>query len=298
MSPVRIELPGEHQLAGPVRDFLADLAFAGKAVHTLRAYRGDLAELAQHHAGGVEQIDAAVLRGYFAAIADLATTTRARKQATVAAFLRWAIRQELIDANPLDRLERVQVPAGVPRPVDPVRIDAVIAVIPKSNLRDRLLFEFLKHTGARVSEALGVHVEDLTMNPGDEHVVLHGKGGRVRTLLLDDPRLVNLLRRFLRETGYSHGPLFRAAKNWTGRPLRYSTVQELWARYRHLAGDPDLELHQLRHTHATELINGGVSVTTVRKRMGHRNLQTTLGYADLSDQVADDDLRSWQRRRR
>jgi integrase/recombinase XerD len=60
---------------------------------------------------------------------------------------------------------------------------------------------------------------------------------------------------------------------------------------------PYLELHQLRHTHATELINGGVPATTVRKRLGHRNLQTTLGYADLSDQVADDDLRSWQRRR-
>jgi integrase len=189
------------------------------------------------------------------------------------AFLRWAIRQELIDANPLDRLERVQVPAGIPRPVDPARIDAVIAAIPKANLRDRLLFEFLKHTGAMGSEALGGYVEDLTMSPGDEHVVLHGKGGRPRTLLLDELRLVNLLRRFLRETGYSRGPLFRAAKNWTGHPLRYSTVQELWARYR--SGDPDLELHQLRHTHATELINGGVPATTVRKRLGHRNLQTT-----------------------
>lgn len=213
MSPTRIELPGEHPLAGPVRDFLSDLAFAGKSPHTIRAYRGDLAELARHHAGDVAQLDAAVLRGYFAAIAELATSTRARKQATVAAFLRWAIRQDLIEANPLDRIDRVRVPAGVPRPVAPARIDRVIAVIPRANLRDRLLFDFLKHTGVRVSEALDIHVEDLRLNPGDEHVVIHGKGGRVRTLLLDDPQLVNLIRRFQRHAGYPHGPLFRAAKN-------------------------------------------------------------------------------------
>ncbi|GAA1585130.1 hypothetical protein GCM10009789_43510 [Kribbella sancticallisti] len=58
---------------------------------------------------------------------------------------------------------------------------------------------------------------------------IHGKGGRIRTLLLDEAQLVNLLRRFLRQTGYTHGPLFRAVKNWTGRPLGYSAAQALAA---------------------------------------------------------------------
>jgi site-specific recombinase XerD len=113
----------------------------------------------------VTGVDAAVLRSWSASIADLQQSTRARKQAAVAAFLRWAVRHELIDANPMDRFDRISVPAGVPRPVDPKRIDAVIAVIAKRKLRDRLLFEFLKALGCRVSEALGVHVEDLDLTP-------------------------------------------------------------------------------------------------------------------------------------
>jgi integrase/recombinase XerD len=94
-----------------------------------------------------------------------------------------------------------------------------------------------------------------------------------------------------------HDPLFRATRNWTGRPLTYSIVQELWAGYRELAGDPDLELHQLRHTHATELTNDGVSPRTIQKRLGHAKLQTTLVYAEHTDVTADNELRARQRRR-
>jgi integrase/recombinase XerC/integrase/recombinase XerD len=297
VSPAALTLPGGHPLSGQVRDFLADQEFAGKAAHTIRAYRGDLAQLAAHTDRDVTGVDAGVLRSWSTAIADLQQSSRARKQAAVAAFLRWAVRHELIAANPMDRFDRVAVPEGIPRAVDPARIDRVIGVIPKGKLRDRLLFEFLKTTGCRVSEALGVYVEDLDLTPGNEHVLVHGKGGRVRILLLDDQQLVNLLRRFLRETGWTHGPLFRAARNWTGRPLTYSTVQELWSRYRELAGEPGVELHQLRHTHATELTNAGVSARTIQKRLGHRKLQTTMIYAEHTDATADAELRARHRRR-
>jgi integrase/recombinase XerC/integrase/recombinase XerD len=297
VSPAALALAGEHPLSGTVRVFLADQEFAGRSLHTIRCYRGDLTELAQHTDAGVDGIDAGVLRSWSAATADLAVATRARKQASVAAFLRWAVRHELIEVNPMDRFDRVKVPDGVPRPVAPARIAAVIAKVPRGRLRDRLLFEFLAATGCRVSEALGVYIEDLDLTAGNEHVQVHGKGGRIRVLLLDDQRLVNLLRRFLRETGWTHGPLFRAERNWTGRPLTYSTVQESWARYRDLAGDPELELHQLRHTHATELTNDGVSPRTIQKRLGHRKLQTTLVYAEHSDATGDNELRARQRRR-
>ncbi|WP_427896722.1 tyrosine-type recombinase/integrase (plasmid) [Kribbella sp. GL6] len=287
----------EHPIAGQVRDFLADQEFAGKAAHTIRAYRGDLVQLAAHTDQDVTGVDAAVLRSWSASIADLQQSSRARKQAAVAAFLRWAVRHELIEANPMDRFDRVAVPEGLPRPVDPKRIERVIGVIPKAKVRDRLLFEFLQAVGCRAAEALGVHIEDLDLTPGNEHVLIHGKGGRIRIVLLDDQKLVNLLRRFLRATGWTHGPLFRAARNWSGRPLTYSTVQELWARYRELAGEPELELHQFRHTHATELNKDGVSPRTIQKRLGHRKLQTTMVYVDHSDDLADAELRARQRRR-
>jgi integrase/recombinase XerD len=54
-------------------------------------------------------------------------------------------------------------------------------------------------------------------------------------------------------------------------------------------------LHQLRHTHATEMVNDGVSLATIRKRLGHKNIQTTLRYAEQSDESADAELRAWRR---
>ena len=122
-----------------------------------------------------------------------------------------------------------------------------------------------------------------------------GKGGRRRTVLIDGDSLVAQLRTYLRHTGYRHGPLFRAEKNGRGGPLRYQSAQEHWARYC-AAASVDANLHQLRHTHATELVNAGVSLATIRKRLGHRNLQTTLRYTDQSDPVADAEMRAWRRR--
>jgi integrase len=134
------------------------------------------------------------------------------------------------------------------------------------------------------------------MTLDDEHIRVLGKGGKWRTVLLDDPRLVAQLRAFLRRTEYQHGPLFRAQKNGRGGPLRYQSAHHRWQKYCELAG-VSCTLHQLRHTHATELVNDGISLATIRKRLGHKNIQTTLRYAEQSDETADAELRAWRRRK-
>jgi len=148
-----------------------------------------------------------------------------------------------------------------------------------------------------VGEALALYTEDLDLTQDDEHLTVVGKGNQQRTVLLDDARLVQDVRAHLKRTGYTHGPLFRAAKNGRGGSLRYQSIQERWQRYCVRAGVA-CTLHQLRHSHATELVNEGVSLVTIRKRLGHKNLQTTLRYAELSDAAADAELRAWQRQRR
>jgi integrase/recombinase XerD len=58
-----------------------------------------------------------------------------------------------------------------------------------------------------------------------------------------------------------------------------------------------MEIHQLRHAHATELINSGVSIEAVRRRLGHASTETTQLYALLDDKVADAEIRAARRRR-
>ncbi len=175
-------------------------------------------------------------------------------------------------------------------------VQRILNAIPKRNLRDRVLFGVIAATGLRAAEALGIYVTDLALARDDEHLTVRGKGGRTRTVLLDDPGLVVLVHRYLREAGYTRGPLFRATRNHVGGPLRYSSAEELWSKYCGVAGEK-VSLHQLRHTHASELLSGGVPIDTVRKRLGHRHLAATLLYATKDDQTADDEIRAWRRRR-
>jgi integrase/recombinase XerD len=194
------------------------------------------------------------------------------------------------------RIERVRVPPPAARGLRTGEVERVLQAIPRTQPRDRLLFGLIACTGLRAGEALALYVEDLDLTPDDEHLSVLGKGERRRTVLLDDPQLVAMLRRYLKATGYQHGPLFRAQKNGTGGPLSYQSAQRRWAAYCAKAGIT-ATLHQLRHTHATELVNDGVSLATIRKRLGHKNLQTTQRYAEQTDNAADHELRQWRRRK-
>ena len=211
MAAVRQVVPSR-RLSRAIEDFLTDLTHANRSPTTVRAYRSDLAAFARQFTGPPENITAEVLRDYFATLTHLAPATRARREASLGSFLRWAYRQDLITANPMDRLDRVHLEPPPPRGVPRTQVEQILAAIPRDRARDRLLFRLLAETGLRVGETLGLHVDDLNLTVDDEHISVTGKGGRRRTVLLDEPRLVAELRRYLEATGYTHGPIFRAER--------------------------------------------------------------------------------------
>jgi integrase/recombinase XerD len=193
MDPVVIEELGQvRPLSRHIGDFLSDLANAGASGHTLRAYRGDLTQFAAHHDGA---IGAVPVRAYLAEVAGLAPSTRKRKRAAVASFCRWAVRHDLLSVNPMDKIDTIKVPKRLPRPAAAADVAKVLAMIcsrrprkdlPLDRLRDRVLFETAYACGARAAEVCGLHLADLDLRLDDEHVRIHGKGGTVRTVLLDD----------------------------------------------------------------------------------------------------------------
>src|SRR5215471_11497507 len=256
---VRDVLPG-HPLAGHIDDFLADLANANKPRNTIRAYRSDLIGFVVHHDGDIAGLTAAPVRAFLREIAGQAPSTRKRKRAAVASFCRWAVRHELLAASPMDRVDAIEVPRTLPRPAAAADVAAVLEAIcsrrprtdvPLGVLRDRVLFEMAYVCGARASEACGMYVEDLDLRVDDEHARVHGKGGTVRTVLLDDRGYVALLRLYLARSGYTAGPLFRASINGRGGPLSYDAAHSRWEKYCAAAGI-EIGIHQLRHAHATE----------------------------------------------
>jgi len=98
---VRDVLPG-HPLARHIDDFLTDLANANKPRNTIRAYRGDLIGFAAHLDGEIGGLTAAPIRAFLGEIVGQAASTR--KLAAVASLCRWAVRHELLEASPMDRI--------------------------------------------------------------------------------------------------------------------------------------------------------------------------------------------------
>jgi len=279
-------------------EFLTDLENAGRSPHTIVNYRCDLRRLIQFAPEGLHALGPARLRLYFTSLAGKAPATRARAQASANAFLSWCYKHDLIPANPMHKLDRIKPPEYRPRPLDPRTIRKILKAIPKHNLRDRLLFTLIAETGLRVSEALGIYVEDLVLTPDDEQIIVRGKGGRTRTVMLyAAPQSLQLLRRYLRRSGITSGALFRGdpARGGSNLPLHYRTAHHAWCRYCRRAG-VHANIHALRHTFATRLLNEGVSLAVVRKLLGHRNMQTTLRYADVTDATVKRELMTRHRR--
>jgi site-specific recombinase XerD len=99
-------LPG-HPLARHIDDFLTDLANANKPRNTIR---GDLIGFAAHYDGEITGLSATPIRAFLGEVAGQAPSTRKRKRAAVASFCKWAVRHELVDASPTDRIDTIEVP--------------------------------------------------------------------------------------------------------------------------------------------------------------------------------------------
>ncbi len=119
-----------HPLARHLSDFLTDLGNANASAHTVRACRGDLLQFAAHHDGEIGDLSAGLVRAYLAGIAGLAPATRKRKRAAVASFCRWAVRHDLLTANPMDKIDAIKVPRALPCPAPAADVARVLAANP------------------------------------------------------------------------------------------------------------------------------------------------------------------------
>jgi len=281
--------------------------------NTRRAYGYDLAMFARSFSEWtVEEITVQHLRAFFNATADLAPTTLARRQATLRSCFAWAYRNELIDADPTGRLDPIKVPERNPRPLTEAQVEAILSAIPTGEKRNRLLFTLLFETGMRVGEALSLQVQQISLNDVDGGVIrVVGKGNKERMVpLIDAPRTVRLLRDYLKKLG-SVGPVFRGDVKKGGRAgeaVDYTTMFYHFERYlaaaresRPAAFEGETEpvtIHRFRHTYASFKLRDGVSLPSVRKLMGHKNIQTTLRYAETDMETIKRELTEARQRRK
>ena len=276
-----------------VDDYLRHLAVErGLARNTLASYRRDLAIYADWLAAsgfeGPEQVAERDLSRFLRFLGSereprLATSSIARVLSAVRGLHRFLADEGCTPTDVSRELRPPRIPARLPKaiPVEDVAaiIDAAGVGDDVLSLRDRALLELLYATGARVSEAIGLNVDDLV----DEEVVrLFGKGGKQRIVPVGsyaraalDAYLVRG-RPELSRRGSATPALFLGAR---GRRLSRQAAWEVIRDAAERAGIvASVSPHTLRHSFATHLLAGGADVRVVQELLGHSSVATTQIY--------------------
>jgi integrase/recombinase XerC len=266
---------------------------SNRSPHTVRAYIGDVVGLLDHvhRLGGrsVADIELANLRGWLAIQrnAGVARSTLARRAASLRTFTAWALHTGLVDTDPGQLLASPRAHHALP-PV--LRSDEAAAVMQASGedrspigRRDRLVVELLYATGIRVSELVGLDIDDIDRERRVVRVL--GKGAKERTVpygLAAERALADWLeaaRPALAVAGSGPALLLGAR----GRRLDQRSVRTIvHQRVQAVPGAPDLGPHGLRHSAATHLLDGGADLRSVQELLGHASLATTQIYTHVS----------------
>ena len=148
------------------------------SANTRRAYRYDLTACARLLPTiPMRDIMVSHLRLFLDATTDLAPTTLTRRKATLRSCFSWAYQQDLLPADPTAKLEAIPIGERHPRPLTEKQVEAILAAIPRREVRNRLLVTLLYETGMRVGEALGLQVQHVHLNDLDGgYLRIVGKG--------------------------------------------------------------------------------------------------------------------------
>ncbi|MGC4173935.1 site-specific tyrosine recombinase XerD [Demequina sp.] len=181
------------------------------------------------------------------------------------------------------------IPKKLPHPVSTSEVAAILEHASVGDgpapLRDRALLEFLYGSGARISEATGLDIDDISLEPGAEAVLLRGKGRKERVVPLGSYAAEALSaylvrgREALAASGRGTPAVFLNSRG--GRLSRQSAWNILHAAAER-AGVPNVSPHTLRHSFATHLLNGGADVRVVQELLGHANVTTTQIYTAVT----------------
>ena len=267
---------------------------------TVRNYRSDLRQLASflHAAGhGSEPLRAAdvtteQIRAYLHWLDRKGekASSLARKLACLRSFYRFLVREGSVQHNPAEGLKTPKLPKLLPRVLTKDDAGALMEFPTGQSLlslRDRALLETLYSTGARVSEAVGINMGDLSLAEG--LVLLRGKGRKERVVPVSQVAIDAIIRYrdSLASSAGSHQSSAPVFVNHRGGRITTRSVARIVAQYSRLLAGGAVSPHALRHSFATHLLDEGADLRAIQEMLGHASLSTTQKYTHLAaDQLA------------
>ncbi|MGJ8526313.1 Tyrosine recombinase XerD [Halomonadaceae bacterium LMG 33818] len=262
----------------------------GSSEHTLEAYRRDLllwsrflGEPSKLLTPPESALDTLLVQrkhqGY-------SPRSDARLLSSLRRFYRWALLEQLIEADPISHVQAIPLKALLPKTLDEQDVDRLLEAPDTDTalgLRDRAMLEILYACGLRVTELVSLRLDSLNLRQGVVRVL--GKGNKERLVPLGE-EAVDWLERYIREgrgelmSDITRPPLF------PGRHDDFMTRQTFWYRIKSHAKTAGIEKplspHTLRHAFATHLLDHGANLRVVQELLGHQDLSTTQIYTHVA----------------
>ncbi len=217
------------------------------------------------------------------------STSMARKLASLRSFYRYLQREGRVGLNPAEAIRTPKQSKYLPRVLtkgDAAALMEFPADQTGGAFRDCALLETLYSTGARVSELVGINLEDVRASEGLVH--LRGKGRKERIVPIGDVAL-RTIQAYLAQrplvdsrdltTKRVSSPVFR---NSRGGRLTTRSVARIVARYSKRLAGGSVSPHTLRHSFATHLLDEGADLRSIQEMLGHVSLSTTQKYTHLA----------------
>ena len=280
----------------------------GLAASTVESYRRDLRRyasvLAARGQTTLGEISPADVAGFLAALregdaehAPLAVSSAARAVIAVRGLHAFAAAQGLAGSDPARDVPPPSPPRRLPKAITVAEVERLLDAAgpgpgdPSADprqLRDRALLEFLYGTGARISEATGLDVDELRLGVQEDPLVrLIGKGGKHRVVPVGSYAARALEAYLVR----ARPGLAAASRRASASPAVFLnarggrlTRQGAWGVLHAAAGraglpaDAEVSPHTLRHSFATHLLDGGADIRVVQELLGHASVTTTQVY--------------------
>ncbi len=257
--------------------------------HTLLAYRTDINQFLkflndQYNIQQVEVADASMVRTWFAGLMDegISRNTFNRKRSALKSLFKYLVTNEIIGANPMDRMAAVKKDKRLPVYIDEEKLNTLLQpddfAVDFKGIRDLLMLEMLYTTGMRLSELIYLQHKDI--DTGRKQISITGKGKKQRSVPLLDSLLdtyIKYCEEKNREYGDAASPYVFVTDK--GEKLYPGFV---YRRVRSCLGKVTTKTrkspHVMRHSFATHMLNRGADLNAIKELLGHASLSATQVY--------------------
>ncbi|MBC8333171.1 MAG: tyrosine-type recombinase/integrase [Anaerolineae bacterium] len=273
-----------------------------KAPQTVRGYLSDLRQFTRwfeqstgeaFEPQAITPSDVRAYRDYLFVVKRRKANTINRQLMSLRSYMAFAVRQGMLEQNPVEAIKAVQQVSQAPRWLDKKEQYALQRAIEKdlqiaqlrypvrvyTRKRDAAMVTLILHTGLRLSELLALRLADIELSERKGQLQVLGKGRKQRTIPLNaEARKAVQSWLQVRPEVAANDMVFLALEQTSEGSMSSRSVQSAVRRLGQDAGLPELSPHALRHTFAKNLVDAGVSLEKVAALLGHSSLNTTRVY--------------------